>query len=489
MPRLVALGDSMTQGVNSGAVWKTGWSYPAIVARTLGETVGAGVGFDFSVPHFGLGGMPLNLERLLHDLDFILGGPGLDLVDWLLAAKPAVEEWLEERDEYYEHGFGARARRYPGPYHLLACFGFTIEDLFTVDGRFCDRIIRERRWDDRSELMERFPSSAAYRAARRVLNPAARYELNRLTLVDWLGRIEELQGPIENLILNIGLNNAAGCITRLEIVETGPEPPSPDLVEEFSLWHPKAFEVSYRRLAERIASLTGARVFAATLPYVTVAPLLRGAGPRNRGPRGEHHEYYVHFYLREEKPSKERFDFLTAEEVQRIEEHQDAYNDAIHSVSREYGWHVVDLAGLINGLAGRGEYNPDAYLRRFLDDDDHPLLKLKPPPRMELFRSDAEGRRLGGGLISLDGFHGTTTGYALIAQLLIRAMSAEGVEFRDTEGRPIPPDEVRLPWERIMAVDHLLCNPPRLWADLLRAGEHLGEIWERIGGVISIFGS
>ena len=458
-----------------------------MVARALGETVGAGGGFDFCVPHFGLGGMPLNLERLLYDLDFILGGPGLDLVDWLLAAKPAVEEWLEERDEYYEHGFGARARSYPGPYHLLACFGFTVEHLYTVDGRYCDRLIRERRWDDRSELMEKFPSSAVYRAARRVLNPSARHGLNRLTLVDWLGRIEEFRGPIENLILNIGLNNAAGTVTRLEIVETGPEPPSPELNEEFSLWHPRAFETAYRRLAERISARTGARVFAATLPYVTVAPIIRGAGSRNGGPRGNHHEYYVHFYLRDELPSKERFNFLTVEEVLRIEEYQDAHNDTIRAVAREYGWHVVELAGLINGLAGRGEYNPDAYLRRFLADDDHPLLQLSPPPRMELLRADAEGRRLGGGLVSLDCFHGTTTGFALIAELFIRAMSAGGVEFRDREGKPVPGGKVRLPWERITAVDNLLHNPPRLWADLLRAGENLAEIWERIGGAISIF--
>ena len=485
MPRLVALGDSLTQGVSSGAVWKTSWSYPAIVARAMGLRVGSGAGFDFCVPHFGLGGMPLNLERLLHDLDFALGGPGLDLVDWLLAARPLVEEWLEERDEYYEHGFGALARSFPGPYHLLACFGFTVEDLFTINGERCDRVIRERRWDDRSELLEKLPSSAAYRAARRVLNPAARHELNGLTLVDWLGRIEQEEGPIENLILAAGLNNAAGVITRLEIVETGPEPPAPELVEEFSLWHPRAFEASYRLLAERIAENTRARVFVATLPHVSCAPLLRGARPRNCGPRGQHHEYYVHFYLRDEKPSRERFPHLTAEEVLRVEEHQDAYNEVIRAVAGEYGWRVVELAELLNGLAGRGEYTPDAFLRRFLQDDEHPLLKLMPPPRMELFRSDGDGRRTGGGLVSLDCFHGTVTGFALVAELFVRAMLEEGVEFHDADGGPV--GEVRLPWERVLAVDHLLTNPPRLWADLLRAGERLGEIWERVGGVISLF--
>ncbi len=487
MPRLVALGDSMTQGVNSGAVWKTQWSYPALVARALGESVGFGAGFDFSVPNYGMGGLPLNIERMLHDLEFQLGGPGLDLIDWVLAAKPALEQWLEERDEYYEHGYGARARSYPGPYNLLACFSFTVADLFGINGSYCDDIIRQRRWDERTDIVEKLPSSAVYRAARMVLNPGARFEFNELTLVDWLGVIEERQGPIENLILNIGLNNAAGTITSLEIVETGPEPPKTALHEEFSLWHPRAFEASYRELAERITSLTSARVFAATLPYVTVAPLLRGAGPRAYGPHGGHHEYYVHFYLREENPPKDSFDHLSVEDVLYIERHIDAYNEAIRSIAKEKGWRVVELAGLINGLSGRGDYTPDAYLRNFLDDDDHPLLELSPPPRMELFRVDESGNRIAGGLVSLDCFHATTCGLGLMAELFVRAFREAGVEFRTSDGRKLNPESVRLPWERIIAVDHLINNPPRLWIDLLRAGENVSEIWERIGGVISLF--
>ena len=60
--RLVAIGDSLTQGFLNGAIEHPEWSYPAIVA----EAMGAGV---FSSPRFGgPGGIPLNLEWLIRRL-------------------------------------------------------------------------------------------------------------------------------------------------------------------------------------------------------------------------------------------------------------------------------------------------------------------------------------------------------------------------------------------------------------------------------------
>lgn len=55
--RLVAIGDSLTHGFQSGAIHNTEISYPAIIARELGW-FGA-----FRYPtYFGFGGLPLNIE-------------------------------------------------------------------------------------------------------------------------------------------------------------------------------------------------------------------------------------------------------------------------------------------------------------------------------------------------------------------------------------------------------------------------------------------
>src|SRR5262249_44991817 len=60
--QLVTIGDSLTHGMSSGAVFHTGLSWPALAARSLGA--------DLLVPTYGgpLDGLPLNLEKLLRDL-------------------------------------------------------------------------------------------------------------------------------------------------------------------------------------------------------------------------------------------------------------------------------------------------------------------------------------------------------------------------------------------------------------------------------------
>src|SRR5262245_36928546 len=58
--RLVTLGDSITHGFQSGAIFNTDISYPAIVAWELGW-------YDhFRRPQYnGFGGLPLNIEYLI----------------------------------------------------------------------------------------------------------------------------------------------------------------------------------------------------------------------------------------------------------------------------------------------------------------------------------------------------------------------------------------------------------------------------------------
>jgi hypothetical protein len=52
--RLVAVGDSLTHGFQHFAIFKTAWSWPAMIARQLG--------IDFAYPDYagGPGGHPLN---------------------------------------------------------------------------------------------------------------------------------------------------------------------------------------------------------------------------------------------------------------------------------------------------------------------------------------------------------------------------------------------------------------------------------------------
>ncbi len=61
--RLVTIGDSLTHGFQSLAIYNTDISYPALIAYELG-CFG-----QFRRPHYwGYGGLPLNLEFLVRDL-------------------------------------------------------------------------------------------------------------------------------------------------------------------------------------------------------------------------------------------------------------------------------------------------------------------------------------------------------------------------------------------------------------------------------------
>jgi len=69
--RLVAIGDSVLQGFQSGAVFHTDVSVPAIVAYELGWLR------RFRYPRYaGPGGLPLNIELLLRDLERALRNRG-----------------------------------------------------------------------------------------------------------------------------------------------------------------------------------------------------------------------------------------------------------------------------------------------------------------------------------------------------------------------------------------------------------------------------
>ncbi len=69
MAKLVAIGDSLTQGFQSLAIQKTNLSYPALIAECLGLPIP-----DFRVPDFmGKGGLPFNIEWLSRELEIKYG--------------------------------------------------------------------------------------------------------------------------------------------------------------------------------------------------------------------------------------------------------------------------------------------------------------------------------------------------------------------------------------------------------------------------------
>src|SRR4051794_19515976 len=100
--RVVAIGDSLTHGFQSGAIYNTDLSYPAIIASELGW-------FDhYRFPRYGgPGGLPINLELLLRDLEHRFGAR---LEPWELPlALFRARQFLDEVEDYWERGAGTTA--------------------------------------------------------------------------------------------------------------------------------------------------------------------------------------------------------------------------------------------------------------------------------------------------------------------------------------------------------------------------------------------
>jgi len=486
MAKLVAIGDSMTQGFQSGAILKTHLSYPAMIARALGAPWS-----EQDYPTFGdesVGGLPLNLELLIRELQEACG-PRLDPLV-LPRAVWAALQFVDRCEDYWERGAGSGASG-TGPLHRnLAVWGFMVGDADLISEAVCSHFIGRVHKDDLGP-----PDWPIYRTARRVLNPRfedAHVPVAELTpnsprlraQVDVAAEIARLSGGIENLIFYLGANNCLWTTVEMDIRHSERED-----VSRFghqvaaTLWFPEHFAQVYERVARRVSRIGAERVFVGTVPHVTIAPVTRGVnvstpddGPIVEGPDGKggsrwYYEYYTRFWVWDEdfRADPDRYTHLTAADAMHIDGTVDRYNEVIRRIAEQYGWHVVDICGVLDGLAFRrrrgdvGYELPTGLLQAIAADptlsDRLRTTPDKPYPVDTRFLRLAEGRRIcKGGLIGLDGIHPTTIGYGIMAHEFLKVMSEAGTHD--------PASSPGLDWRSILDQDTLLMDPPLLLNDL-----------------------
>ncbi len=129
--RLVAVGDSLTQGFKSGSIFEPNLSYPSIIAWEMGLQEDE---FRFA-PFSGKGGLPINIEYLLRRCDRRFGTD----IDWYEIPLSAMylREWMDEIEDYWERGPGAKPMKYSGPFHNLAVWGFEVQDAYQLTAERC----------------------------------------------------------------------------------------------------------------------------------------------------------------------------------------------------------------------------------------------------------------------------------------------------------------------------------------------------------------
>jgi hypothetical protein len=494
MHRLVCLGDSLTQGFKSGAISEPGLSFPAIIAREMGLSEA-----EFRHPAFsGEGGLPVNIEYLLRRLDHQFGRQ-LNLWEIPLAGI-YLRRWMDRVEDYWERGAGSRPLRDHGPHQNLAVWGFEVQDAYQLSAGLCEEIV-ERPSD---AWLLQVPEQAMFRTARRVLNPTHSRRREDLAATQ-IQRAAELarDGGIENLIVFLGGNNVLSTVTRLHLEESS----DGDLAEidprrrKATLYRPEHLDELLTRLMGKIEALADDggrvdRVFWGTVPPVTIPPVSNGVGGRMEsagnlqspyGP-GDDPRWYRRYFKAYTRPwvSTSRFRksedaHLTGEQVIRIDQAIARYREILKRRVREHNqarsragltedWLVVDTHWALEQIA----------YRRYLEDPSVP-----PPPGWSRYRLPEpyqrakldtrflrarEGRRVAGGLFSLDGVHPTTAGCGLVAQEFIEVMEGAGVAFFHGDGRTPRSGPVEVDFERLMQLDSLIENPPKT----------LDDLWDRL---------
>lgn len=454
--RLVTIGDSLLHGMQSGAVYQTDLSAPAIIAHELGCLD------DFRYPTYGgPGGLPLNIELLLRVLEQRYG-TDLNLLE-LPFALFTGRQWLDGLEDYWERGPGSAIPRTSGIPHNLAMYGWDLRDaLDQTVNRFLARL-----GTPTDDFLQQRVQNDSERAALRVYPTEPEHARNRsvFDLAEELGKEGSPHG-IETLVVFLGANNAVSSVTKLKVAWSGDDFRDLDRKSAYTVWRPEHFAAELAEVAGRVRNIGARHVIWCTVPHVTIAPICRGVGGKV-APGSRYFPYYTRPWIRDRDFDPARDPHITAAQARAVDQAVDAYNDTMTDLvraARESGqdWYLLDMAGVLDRLADR-RYLADVAARPPWWRPyplPAPVAALDPPFTSDFLTSDGRGGRATGGLFSLDGVHPTVTGSGILAHEIIQVMSRAGVKFRTPTGMPRT-GPISVDFDRLLRRDTLVTRPPQ----------------------------
>lgn len=475
--RLVAIGDSLTQGFQSGAIFQTHLSYAAMIAHELGWKA-----FRYPIYDSPGDGIPLNLETLARALEMQLG----EQLNWwkIPAALLDIRGFLDRSEDYWERGAGSLFSAQGKINHNLAVYGWDLRNTLSRNADICLEVLRSN--PPKDNFIKPTVDHHNDRAAIRVLDTARNEQKQALTPLQAAQALSNEE--IETLIIFIGSNNALGSILTFNVKWTDTGYDDMDVNDQYTVWRPIHFEAELSLIVEQVKQIRARHVIWCTVPHVTIAPFARGVGEKVT-PQSRYFPYYTQFWIKDEPFNPARHPHLTANEARAIDSAIDQYNDAIANVVREgrkqgKDWYLFEMVGLLDRLATRRFFNQDQVQPDWWSPYELPsaLQALKPVPDSRFFQSNAQGR-IQGGLFSLDGIHATTIGYGIIAQELIKVMQVAGVEFYDSQGQRRS-GEIQIDFDRLIALDTLISRPPRLVQDVINTVGQFDSVFSVMNGIL-----
>jgi hypothetical protein len=472
--RLVAIGDSLTHGFQSGAIFNTSKSYPVIIANELGWKE-----MRYPVYSGPEGGLPLNLEYLAYDLTKRFG----DKLNWLngLPAILSIRQYLDVIEEYWERGKGTVYSSQGKINHNLAVYGWDLRNTLSRNADICLDILAKNA--PKNDFLRQVVEYHNERAAIVVLNSARDSKGKALTPIQAATALGKEGEGIETLIVMIGSNNALGSILTFNVSWSGDGYDDMSVNDKYTVWRPIHFQAELNLLVKEIKKIQARHVILATVPHITIAPFARGVGGKARN-KSRYFPYYTLPWIQDKDFNPDKHPCLTENEARAIDCAIDHYNDAITDAVRQArlegrDWYLLELCGLLDRLASR-RYIEDPSARPDWWDEVGGEYQL--PPELQaisphlnscLFRTEPGKGRTDGGLFSLDGIHPTTVGYGIMAQEIIKIMQIAGVKFYKEDGQTMREGEVRVDWNRLIAQDALISQTPH----------NIDSILDFVGGI------
>jgi hypothetical protein len=453
--RLVVLGDSLSHGFQSAAIFNTDLSFPAIIARELAW-------FDsFRYPQYrAFGGLPLNLEYLARELELKYGAE----ISWweLASAVFTVHNLLDQIRVYWEHGPGSHVPQINGIMHNLAVSGFDIRDLMacTADTE------RAAMTQSQNPLFHPLVNNAGQLMALYVLDSARDPATGQALTSVQAAKAHGADGGIETLIIFIGANNALGTVLDLQVKWSDVGYNDPARKGAYNVWRPSHFAAELQELQTQVREVNAQHVIWCTVPHVTIVPIARGIGGKMR-PGSRYFPYYTRPWIDEMKFNPAVDPFLTGNQARAIDSAIDMYNDAITEVVRaarqdRRDWLLLDIAGLLDRIAARRYLLDPAARPKWWTPYQLPpqIAALTPTPDSRFMACDPQGRTAGG-IFSLDGVHPTTIVYAILAQEFMNVMQAAGVVFYHADGMTPRTAPVLTDFGWAIQRDTLISDPPK----------------------------
>ncbi len=354
--RLVTIGDSLTQGFMSAAVFRTDLSWPAITAYELGLGLDE---FQFPVYEWptGPGGLPLDLERFARAFEKRYG----DRLDFweIIGAGLWTREYMDRVEDFWETGAGSGTPKSGPPFHNMAVYGWDVLDpQLTTATSVSDLLKRPPKDDLFDQLVDRHQARAAWPVVQR-----ARRGSRAQTVLEAAASMSKAREGIETLVVILGANNVLGSVVNLSPAWTPEDyatlPPEQRMVAKqgCNVFRPSAFAADWELLVEKLRAIKAQHVLIATVPSVTIAPIARGTYKKVT-PQSRYFPHYTRPWITDDDFDPLRDPNITEDEARAIDSAVDAYNETIIAsvaAARRDGldWYLFDMGAILDRLATR----------------------------------------------------------------------------------------------------------------------------------------